>query len=229
MAQEPIERLTLPRLDWHDSEGRINKDALIANFNAIEAKINELADVSAFSITVPDFSTFNYDDTTLASPDNKIVNLRSFIDIMNLKGMPIVCMWDDKVLTKLQYYNDSYSLVTITNSNLSELGNDGKIWVYLDYSEDMVYISADGTNPNNDVLIACYDNGIVHSLGGLDLIDVNILEICANMSKTIINTSMSGAEAATNYYNGNRIVGASCRESRGPAGYPLTFRDMGAY
>jgi hypothetical protein len=93
----------------------------------------------------------------------------------------------------------------------------------------MVYISADGTNPNNDVLIACYDNGIVHSLGGLDLIDVNILEICANMSKTIINTSMSGAEQATNYYNGNRIIGVSCRESGGQAGYPLTFRDMGAY
>lgn len=225
---EPIERLTLPRLDWYDSEGRINKDALIENFNAIEAKLNELARVSAFDISAPDFSTFNYDDTTLSSPDNKIVNLRSFIDIMNIKGMPLACDWDDKVLKKLQYYNDSYSLVTISNADLSELGTNGKIWVYLDYSEDLVYISDDSTNQNGDILIACYDNGIVHSLGGLNLIDVNILEICANMRKDIINTYMSGAEGATNYYNGNRTVGASCRESQGPAGYQLVFRDMGA-
>lgn len=223
-----IERLVLPRPDWYDEAGRINKDALIANFNAIEAKLNELARVSAFDISAPDFSTFNYDDTTLSSPDNKIVNLRSFIDMMNIKGMPLVCDWDDKVLKKLQYYNDSYSLVTISNADLSELGSNGKIWVYLDYSEDLVYISDNGTNPNNDVLIACYDNGIVHSLGGLNLIDVNILEICANMRKDIINTYMSGAEAQTNYYNGNRTVGVSCRESGGQAGYPLVFRDMGA-
>lgn len=223
-----IERLVLPRPDWYDEAGRINKDALIANFNAIEAKLNELARVSAFDISAPDFSTFNYDDTTLESPDNKIVNLRSFIDIMNIKGMPLVCDWDDKVLKKLQYYNDSYSLVTISDADLSELGTNNKIWVYLDYSDDLVYISSDGTNPNSDILIACYDNGIVHSLGGLNLIDVNILEICANMSKDIITTTMSGAERATNYYNGDRVVGVSFRESRGQAGYPLVFRDMGA-
>ena len=223
-----IERLVLPRPDWYDEAGRINKDALIANFNAIEAKLNELARVSAFDISAPDFSTFNYDDTTLASDDNKIVNLKSFIDIMHLKGMPLVCDWDDKVLTKLQYYNDSYSLVTISDADLSELGSNNKIWVYLDYSDDLVYISADGTNPNNDILIACYDNGIVHSLGGLNLIDVNILEICANMRKDIITTTMSGTEQGFNYYNGNRVVGVSCRESRGQAGYPLVFRDMGA-
>ena len=75
---EPIEKLTLPRLDWYDSEGRINKDALIENFNAIEAKINEISDVSAFTIIAPDFSTFNYDDTTLESADNKIVNINQF-------------------------------------------------------------------------------------------------------------------------------------------------------
>jgi len=227
MAREPLERLTLPRLDWHDSEGRINKDALIENFNAIETKINELAAISAFDITAPDFSTFSFDDVTLESPDNKIVNLKSFIDIMNLKGFPIVCTWDGKVLKKLQYYNDNYQLVTITNTNLSSLGTNGQIWVYLDYSEDMVYISANGSNPNNDILLACYDNGVVHSIGGLGLIDVNILNVCANMKQKLVNTSMQTSEGPYTYKNGNRSIGQSWRESGGGSGYRLIFRDFG--
>lgn len=227
MAREPLERLVLPRLDWHDSEGRINKDALIENFNAIEDKINELAAISAFDITAPDFSTFSYDDVTLESPDNKIVNLKSFVDIMKLKGFPIVCTWDDKVLKKLQYYNDNYQLVTITNTDISALGTNGQIWVYLDYSEDMVYISADGSNPNNDILLACYDDGIVHSIGGLGLIDVNILNVCANMTQKLVYTNMQGSEGPYTYKNGVRSVGQSWRESGGQRGFGLIFRDFG--
>lgn len=227
MAREPLERLVLPRLDWHDSEGRINKDALIENFNAIETKINELAAISAFDITAPDFSTFSYNDVTLESPDNKIVNLKSFVDIMNLKGFPIVCTWDDKVLKKLQYYNDNYQLVTITNTDISSLGTNGQIWVYLDYSEDMVYTSADGSNPNNDILLACYDDGIVHSIGGLGLIDVNILNVCANMTRKLVNTNMQSGEGPNTYKNGNRSVGQSWRESGGQRGFGLIFRDFG--
>lgn len=238
MTSEPIERLVLPRLDWYDSEGRINKDALIENFNAIESKINELASVSAFDIAAPDFSTFSFDDVTLSSDDNKIVNLKSFINIMKLKGFPIVCTWEDKVLTKLQYYNDSYRLVTITNVDLSELGTNGKIWVYLDYLEDMVYISDDGTNQNEDILIACYDDGIVHSIGGLGLIDVNILQVCADMTKfmkTYDNISDVGRQAgkkvdewfSANAFNGNRIIGEVKKETSGLDNYSITFRDFG--
>lgn len=229
MASEPIERLELPRLDWHDSEGRINKDALIENFNAIEAKINELAQVSAFEISAPDFTSFNYDDVTLASDDNKIVNLKSFVDILHLKGFPIVCTFADKKLKKLQYYNDNYQLITITDVNLSELGTSGKIWVYLDYSEDIVYISADATNPNDDVLIACYDDGVVYSTGIMGLIDVNILSVCACMNKKT-KTYGSLQEVVNNGYtatNNGRVIGFGVRESRGDNSYNITFRDFG--
>ena len=34
-----VEELVLPRPDWYDTEGRIYKDALIENFNAIEDKL----------------------------------------------------------------------------------------------------------------------------------------------------------------------------------------------
>lgn len=234
---EQIEPLSLPRLDWYDSEGRINKTALIENFNAIEEKLSELSNLALTSILIPDFNYFSFDDTTLESDDNRIVNLRSFIDIMNLKGMPLVITFDDKVLTKLQYYNDSYSRVEITNVNLSELGVDGKVYIYLDYSEDMVYISDDGTNPNNDVLIACYDDGVIHTLSSFRLVDVNILEVLANMKSVPVSynsltevANRAGVTDGKGYrasaYNGARTIGLVCRESGG-ANYPLTFRDFG--
>lgn len=229
MANEPIEELELPRPDWYDTEGRINKDALIENFNAIEAKLIELANVSPFEISGPDFSTFNYDDTTLESPDNKAVNLRSLINILNIKGFPIVCNFSGTVLKKLQYYNNDYRLVTISNVNLSELGTNNRIFVYLDYSEDIVYISSDGSNYNEDMLIACYDDGIIHTLGGLGLIDVNILQVCADMRR--VPVKYNNVQEVTNNgwtaKNGIRAVGMGLRESRGDNSYPITYYDFG--
>lgn len=230
MPNEPIENLVLPRLDWHDSEGRINKDALIDNFNAIEAKINELANISAFTINVPDFSTFNYDDTTLQSPDYKVINLKSFVDIMHLKGFPLVCTFDGKVLKKLQYYNDNYRLVTITDVDLSSLGTDNKNLIYLDYSEDMAYISDDITNTNGDVLIACYDNGVVYSIGDMGLIDINIVELCSRLKDysqeyTVNRRNENGARITYNR-NSNRLMGYTKQESKGRI-FNMTIRDFG--
>ena len=232
-----IERLVLPRLDWYDEEGRINKDALIENFNAIEAKLNELADISPFEVSGPDFNTFNYNDSTLESDDDQAVNLKSLIDILDIKGFPIVCKFDNKVLTKLQYYDDDYNLCTITDANLSALGTNGQIWVYLDYSENLVYISSDATNANGDVLIACYDNGVVHSIGGLNLMDVNILQVLADMRRVPVGygslSEVAWRAGGTDgkgwgyaAYNGNRSIGVVTRESGGQ-NYPLTFYDFG--
>ena len=226
----PIERLELPRLDWYDSEGRINKDALIENFNAIETKINELANVSAFIIEAPDFSTFSYDDTTLESADNKVINLKSFINIMHLKGFPLKCVFADNVLKTLQYYNDNYRLITISDVTLSDLGTNNKNWVYLDYSEDIVYVSDDATNANGDVLIACYDNGVVYSIGDMGLIDVNILDVLSKMSDYSqsfnVNRKNENGARITYNHNGNRLMGYTKQESKGRT-FDMTIRDFG--
>ena len=96
-----LEHFKLPRDDWYDTVstdpetgeiiGRLYKEALIENFNAIEAKLNELSGLTAYETQVPDFSNYNYEDVTLDSPNNKVVNLQSFLKIMNLIGVPIEC------------------------------------------------------------------------------------------------------------------------------------------
>ena len=68
---EPIDNFSLPRNDWVDKEGRIYKDALIENFNAIEAKLQELQSLNVFEVTLPDASDIQIDeDVTLDSDDD---------------------------------------------------------------------------------------------------------------------------------------------------------------
>ena len=79
-----ISRFTLPRKDWYDNQGidsdtgeiigRIYKDVLIENFNAIEQKLIEISKLDAFDINLPDLSKIVYPDVTLDSEDDCIVN-----------------------------------------------------------------------------------------------------------------------------------------------------------
>ena len=62
--QQQITNFELPRPDWHDSKGRIYKDALIENFNAIEAKLTDIAELSAVSTNIPDISGVTFEDVT---------------------------------------------------------------------------------------------------------------------------------------------------------------------
>ena len=71
-----LEHFTLPRTDWYDEEGRIFKDVLIENFNALEKKLNELNALNAFEITLPDFNSIDYPDVTPDSDEDSIVNLK---------------------------------------------------------------------------------------------------------------------------------------------------------
>ena len=74
--QQQITNFELPRPDWHDDKGRIYKDALIENFNAIEAKLTDIAELSAVSTDIPDISGVTFEDVTLGSDDEMVVNLR---------------------------------------------------------------------------------------------------------------------------------------------------------
>lgn len=84
------------------------------------------------------------------------------------------------VCTTISYYNNDYDLVTITDFTLSDLGVDGKNFIYLDYTEDMIYVSSDTGNANGDVLIGYYvDNNVYHTLSSV-FVDLNALQLMAD-------------------------------------------------
>ena len=90
----------LPRPDWYDSDGRIYKDALIENFNAIEARLKQLSALGQQVIgqggEIIDTSDIHLDDVTLEDLPNKILNLRSFLTIMDLFNYPIELSFNGK-------------------------------------------------------------------------------------------------------------------------------------
>lgn len=185
-----MDNFSLPRTDWYDSDGRIYKDALIENFNAIENVLNELQALTPYNITPPDFNTISYTDVTLSSDDNKVVNLKSLIDILNLKGVPIEMEFTSNVCKTISYYNNDYDLITITDFTLSDLGVEGKNFIYLDYTEDMIYVSSDTKNANGDVLIGYYvDNNVYHTLSSV-FVDLNALQLMADCPNTMYTYSI---------------------------------------
>ena len=106
-----LDKFKLPRDDWYDTVstdqqtgeiiGRIYKEALIENFNALESKFNELSSLTAHETQIPDFATYDYEDVTLDSESNKVVNLKSFLTIMDLIGVPLDISFSEKFVRRL--------------------------------------------------------------------------------------------------------------------------------
>lgn len=179
-----LEHFELPRQDWYDTisvdektgriKGRIYKDRLIENFNAIEEKLNELAALSPYDTKYPDTSKFIYSDTTLNSETNKVVNLKSFVDILNLKNVPLSCKFTGTVCNRLTYYNDNYEYKIITGVEPTEI-SEYKPIVLLNptTSELFAVATSDSSQILDNVFIGMLQGGTVfHSFDDI-VVDLN--------------------------------------------------------
>lgn len=233
-----LEHFKLPRDDWYNTVstdpetgeiiGRLYKEALIENFNAIEAKLNELSGLTAYETQVPDFSNYNYEDVTLDSPNNKVVNLQSFLKIMNLIGVPIECRFTGKLCNKVTYYDKNMKYHTIVNQKLDDLGVNGKVYIILDSSNDTVSAVSDITDLTNKFLLGVYDNGRVYNLRNTGLVDINVLtHLCDMPVEPFFIGSLNGSKATEGIYRNGRIIGAWGRESKGAYPKDITLFDIG--
>lgn len=209
-----IDKFKLPREDWYDTEGRIYKNALIENFNAIEQKLFDLVALNPIDIILPDIANKDYEETTLESPDTKVVNLRSFIKIMNLVGFPIVCNFVGKELKTLSYYDKEYKPHTIVKPDISDIGDeDGnrKKFVLLNYTTHTVYVSENAKPNAEDVLIGVYDKAtdsivcIRHE--NQNYVDIDVLSVLSNMKVEPFTNRTYKNSGATTWFNKGRIIG----------------------
>ena len=93
-----MENFELPRDDWYDEEGRLYKDVIIENLNALENKLIELSGINITNIPLPDISNIEYPDTDLNSDESSIVNLKSFLNITNTVNYPTECSFSGNTL-----------------------------------------------------------------------------------------------------------------------------------
>lgn len=162
-----LEHFKLPREDWYDvvstdeitgeKRGRIYKDRLIENFNAIEEELSELTALQPYNTKYPDTSKYIYSDTTLNSETNKVVNLKSFIDIMNLKNVPLSVEFNETMLKRLVYYDNEYKIRVLSNMTISGVGNN-KPFVIADLTNQLVTASNDISVISQSLIIGKYNS-----------------------------------------------------------------------
>lgn len=169
-----ISKFELPRLDWHDEIsvdietgeiiGRLYKDALIEDFNAIEDKAMEIQGLDIFDISIPEPSDVSYPDSTLDSDDNQIINLKSFVNILGLNGYPFELTFSGATCTKCKYFcSTSKHIRELTN--VATGASASKPYIYLNPTAGTITSNATPiANTGTLSLIGFYINGKVISM-----------------------------------------------------------------
>lgn len=174
-----IDRFELPRNDWYDSQGRIYKDALIENFNALEQKMLQIQSLDAIEVEATDFENITLEDVTLEDNDNKVINLKSLISILGLTYYPIECITSGKTIVKYSFYDSNYNLQIIENVKLDNLSDEVPYAVYnLDSNELMAVATLVN---DRQVLIGTFRGGSIDHVLSKGMCDVNILEPLSKM------------------------------------------------
>lgn len=191
MAQDDlIQRFELPYPNWHDEEGRIYKDILIDNFNAIENKINELLSINIDSITKPDINSVEYPDVDLATgDDDSILNLKSFLNIVNLINFPLVVITNgNNKVTKVEYWGEDYKYHTVINTTV--VATEDKPFIYLNTEDSTIISSSSVSSPEHCVLLAMLvDNKLITNNAKIAG-NVDFIRILSNQAKKF--TALSG-------------------------------------
>ena len=236
--QQQITNFELPRPDWHDDKGRIYKDALIENFNAIEAKLTDIAELSAVSTNIPDISGVTFEDVTLGSDDEMIVNLRSFLKLFPIVGYPVECQFTGVTAKRVCYWKEDGTYKILSNKKISSANSSSK-WIILDYANDTITSSSNPTTNGTKKLIGCYCEGEIKHVNSDQYCNINYLQYLSRMNWETVDVNFNrgmrerygiGANGnPVNNYAGTRVVGTGDVNKKTPSGwgFTATFRDVG--
>lgn len=221
-----VSRFSLPRKDWYDKQsidpdtgeivGRIYKDVLIENFNAIEQKLIELTKLDAFDVNLPDLSKIVYPDVTLDSPEDCIVNLRSLMSIMDCRNYPITSEFNKTTCTKMVFYNSDNKIIERVDYQPTTASNTNP-YIYCRLANGDVFASNLSSTPVGCMFIGCYTNGSVKTIESGYLIGKNLLQALSKMKFQDIGDqwadgNSAGAREIKNWTDGGDTVGWSDTE-----------------
>lgn len=228
-----MDEFKLPRDDWFDEEGRIYKDALIENFNAIEKAFQELTDLGAINIQDINWDNVHLADVTLSSPSNKIVNLNSLLSIMHIGQMCFNEYFDGKRCVTLDYFKDG-KISHITNVTLSSLAEGDFVWLSVNSDALQVVKPANLankiTNEPTGILVGQFINGAVQTKEYAKFINYNVLQPLSRMKVTPIpfyNELNKNSQQRDRSRFAGRRLGYSLINKRAGSMQRLTMPDSG--
>lgn len=214
-----IEPFELPYPNWYDEDGRIYKDLLIKNFNAIEDKINEILSVDLDTINIPDVSNISYPDVDIddEDKDNYILNFRSFLNICNLINFPLKVITDGNVKVKqVEYIGSDYAYHKILANNSTMPATSTYPYIYLDTFNRVISRTndiEDITSDSDNVLLAVlYDNFLVTNCMKIPG-NVNFQKILSDQARSTYEFHCDradrgyGALSGGHTYNGQTVFG----------------------
>lgn len=185
--------------NWYDpNTGRVYKDVLIKNFNAIEEEINRLLSIDINDITIPDISEVEYPDVSLSDEDadSQILNLRSYLDIVQIINYPLVVKTNGNTLiTQVEYWGDDLTYHILKNTN-EIIPNSSYPYMYLDYGNGDIIRSASYTTPSDCVLIGIFRDGKLYTRDSKYSMKVDTLSLICNQgsARRTSNASAGGSQ-----------------------------------
>lgn len=181
--------------NWYDpNTGRVYKDVLINNFNAIEEEINRILAIDINDITIPDIGEVEYPDVSLSDEDadSQILNLRSYLDIVQIINYPLVVKTDGNTLiTRVEYWGDDLTYHTLKNTD-SVIPNSSYPYMYLDYGNGAIIRSDSYTTPSNCVLIGIFRDGKLYTKDSKPSTKTDVLTVLCNQKTAKRFASVSG-------------------------------------
>lgn len=218
-----LEHFVLPRLDWYDEEGRIYKDRLIENFNAIEEMCKTIQNIPAFDLNIPDLSEYIFPDVTLADADNKVVNVRSFMEMTQSAFFPLDIDMSITRVRKVTYRDADGELCILGDFDIPEYDKTFPLYVCIDKLKGELTTLQPTKADDSEVIVqpelynyhifaVIWKDELKHSLSNSKS-DVNVLKLLSDMS---IQTKEFNPNTENGVlYNRNRPVGYAC--SPGPS------------
>lgn len=225
-----IREFELPNPNWYDEQGRIYKDILITNFNAIEDKLNELSSLDALEITVPSWNDVHIEDVDIyTAPDNRVVNLKTLIETLHLVNFPISVKFTGTTCDNIQYYDSTYNIISISDRKLPDL-SPNKPYIFLNPVTIELYCTSDYSNVNNHIFIGVYDNGIVNHNYSLDFCDINALSVLSKMpfeTQRLAFGNTSDRRGTRTYFMHGRCRTTTTYNTQASDGFYFTHYDCG--
>lgn len=212
---ERLELFVLPRLDWYDEDGRIYKDALIENFNAIESKLLAMSKLDPVAVTPPDVSGTIFPDVTLASEDDCIVNLKSLVSILGLINYPLEIKVSGSKVIRTAYFDSDYQYNVLQNKTPTSISDVNK-YVYIDLSDKQIKATSNESTALLGIFLGVYYNGIIRTIHDMTEANLNLMYLLGNMDSYAgsFSSSRDGRRSFSNPLNQNRTVGFYNGESQ---------------
>lgn len=211
-----IPHFNVDNIQWHDDQGHIFKDKLIEVFDAIEDRINFVSSYKFGDTEKIDISSVVYPDVSsvdIEEGNNKIINFKSFANIMDLVNFPLEIITDGNVkVLSVKYINSDYDLIEVKPENgITATTEYPYIFLDTETNEIVRLDYFDGDIP----LLAYLKDNVLYTGNSKIPGNINFLKILAHQPKEAVDRVCNLDDNKTQRFGGALTLGGGIGSPNG--------------